>query len=746
MICLIQARPRPVPRRIVGACILAALASVPAMASPQNQDVAGALRRLEADTLINREVTLQDLGFEGPVVLGSRDARRELYLPVPADLPLREATLHFDASYLRGDGGRTTLLLSLDGYPVSARAFTQNQGDASLSLGVDGGPRPNGFVRFGAAWSSVVTDDRCAEERFIGNVLQIAPDTRLTYAFDTSGIADLATAWTALPRAPTMLVPPGVLSADAYDTAWRLGVALARAGKRPVVNALAAVGNEVDLAGMTVPAELRGIPAFGALAAGGRHRLSGPAELGALLAIQAVSQRADILVADSTLLAALRDALDALAQEVRAAGPDAAAAFSDWRAKAFGVLDAPLDIDEVRLATVSGRPAIVVAVGAGSKAAGLFDASWRHALLTRSVVAPIVERQAPDASVVTLGSLGGVPGSLDVLARGDWTATFDLGAVSFDGRVPSEIVVDVSAAPGASWSRPVATVFLNDQLLGARRLEADGQPERIQARVPAYALAPRNVLRVSFQRQPLTDQCREIPQAFSVAVLPTSHIRLAKAKLSEDFTGMAARLANKGSLMVPSSYLKDATQSLPSVIRIAEASGLSPTRARLMVAPDSGVEAKPEGAFLAFDLELAEAKPRASVEGNRLILRGQGDKPFFDVTGLNRVGLAQVLRAGSETGVLWQTIGAEAPSFDKPFRLARGDIALVGAEGPLVEIDSADPSGSLMAVAEDGPTRDLAWRRSLSWGVPTMIGLAALFLLLLARAAWVRRQRDQAGN
>jgi hypothetical protein len=104
----------------------------------------------------------------------------------------------------------------------------------------------------------------------------------------------------------------------------------------------------------------------------------------------------------------------------------------------------------------------------------------------------------------------------------------------------------------------------------------------------------------------------------------------------------------------------------------------------------------------------------------------------------------QVLHAGTETGVLWQRIGLPAPSFGKPFRLARGDVALVGADGPLVELDSTDPAGSRM-VARDGQltsTLELAWQHGPSWGFWTLIVLLALFLLLLARAAWVKRHRN----
>ena len=60
--------------------------------------------------------------------------------------------------------------------------------------------------------------------------------------------------------------------------------------------------------------------------------------------------------------------------------------------------------------------------------------------------------------------------------------------------MPGEITLYVAAAPGASATRPVATLFWNGMLLSARQLDANGQPERLRARVPGYALGINNTL------------------------------------------------------------------------------------------------------------------------------------------------------------------------------------------------------------------------------------------------------------
>ncbi|TFZ32985.1 hypothetical protein EWW49_34500, partial [Pseudomonas syringae] len=136
-------------------------------------------------------------------------------------------------------------------------------------------------------------------------------------------------------------------------------------------------------------------------------------------------------------------------------------------------------------------------------------------------------------------------------------------------------------------------LFRNDDLIGARQLTADGKKERIEARIPQSALAAQNVLRVSFQRQPVSNQCLETPQAFPISVLPTSHIVLDKVTPDENFSGMAARFATDTQIMVPKGYLARPASSLPQVIRIARASGVSPVRAQPRVSAAASVAGPP---------------------------------------------------------------------------------------------------------------------------------------------------------
>lgn len=748
--------------RLLSVSAVGALAML-ALAGPADaQDTAGAdpvaaaLSSLASDATVTRSVTLRELGFDRPDVLASMDARREVYLPVPAGIPIDAATLDFDARYMRAIPGRSTLLMSLDGYPVSARAFTNEGGDASLAIGVDGEPRPTGFLRLGVAWSSQIDVGACQDERQSGNVLAIGPGTRFTYSFDGRKVDDIATAWTALPARPVVLVSGRTLDKGSYDAAWRLGVALTRAGKQPVFAALPGKGDSVDLAGVTVPAALKAIPAYAALSGGGTHVLANDAEVGALLTLAGRAMQADVVVADAALSTAIGGAIDALSTETAAIGPGAAQALADWRAGPAGSLATPGAADAVRVAWLGARPVIAVAPGAGAEASALFDDLWHRIVLTRSVVARVVEPSLPDADMLPLSDLGGTPGSIDVLARGDWTATFGLGTIARAGRVPDYLYVDVAAAPGATTTAPVASVFLNDVLLGASRLDADGQRERISARIPRYALAATNTLRVTFQRQPGGEHCRETPQAYPAAVLPTSHIRLGKVSLSDDFVGMIARYADGAQVIVPAAALTDAPASLATLVAVAEAAGIVTDKADLVVAAaDKAVT--PTKPFLTLGTEdVAGLTGLARAEAGRLILNDTSGSPFVDISGLDDIGVVDVVRAGEFTGIAYKTVGRDAPVIEKPIRLGRGDIAIFGPPGVLAELSSTRSVETSLPIEEMLPSgSDLqAWMpaelkpvlealpsgRSMGWAVPVAVIGVLLFILLLIRAAVARRK------
>ena len=644
------------PRFIAGLALsapLLALAQAPAQAPAQAVAAAPAAATASAPQAANaswipRAMTLADLGFTGPVVLGYPDTIRELYLPVPPGIDLSNATLQLDASYVRADGGRTTMVVAVDGTPVSARAFVADKGDASIVIPLDNKPRTSGFVRVNIDWrTAVARENTCADARTPGNLLRIEPTSKFSFAYAGNEITDLTTAWSALPPAPVVALPGARVSPAVYDAAWRVGVALERAGKKPQIRALNA------------------------------------------------NEAADLVIAD----------------------PGASVASN-----------------EVRLTPVGGRPTIVVAADAGGKAAALFGQIWQQAAAGQQLVVTAIDEPKTDDKAVSLKYLGAKPGSFDVLSHADWNATFDIGSVAADGRGPGTLVMDVAASPSAARTPPIVSVFMNEVLLGAKEMEATGRRERIVAPIPRYALAARNVIRVSFVRQLASDRCRETPEPYPVSVLPSSHMLLDKIEPTGDFTGLMASFGSGGTLLVPAAHLENAPATLPRVVRLASSTGLSPMKAKFQTVA-AGAAPKIDGPFLAVDVPVNGDKSEVRNDNGRLYLSGENDKPLLDVRGLNRVGVLEVTKAGGSQGAVYRTLGNEAPPMDKPMQLSEGNVAIMGNNGLRTEVNTHDPSGQL-AMREARPSM---FERSYWWLVPIVV--VAFFIALLVYASRVRRRR-----
>ena len=697
--------------------------------------IAAAFAQLGSGRMTVRNVSLADLGMHDPVVLHAPDTRQELYLPVPVNVPISNATFQFDGTYLHADGGRTTMLLSLDGAPVLARALTQPQGDAAATVGVDGAARPSGFVRVGFGWSSVINDNVCADQTATGNVLRIGPASRLTYSFDPAAINDLRTAWSALPPAPVVMTGARGVAAPAFDAGWRAEALLQREGKTPVTRAWPVAGDTVDLSGVTVPDALRAIPAFAALAAGGLHKLANPAEAGALLALAPHAGFApDVIIADDHLRDSLKTELDALRSQVDATAAGATAAYDAWRTRSTGPIAEPLVAGEVRIAHLAGQVAVVVGDNDG---VAMLGRAWRAIDVSdRLVVHQIDRAQNADVDAISLAALGGQPRTLNVLGRATWDANFDLGAVSGNGKVPSEVVLDVAAMPTLNGGVQTAAIYFNDVLIGAQLLNTGGRPQRITAHVPHYALAPSNLLHVVFERQP-EGACQARSEGQPIAVLPTSNLQLDKADLDDTFAGMAARFATNATLIVPAAYLDDTTLSLARVARLANAAGIVPSRTTLSVAPN-GEAFTPKGPFLAADVALKSETSHAMLSHDRLTLTDASGKMLADVSGLKNLALIGAVRADGQPGVVYRATGDTAPVLTASLQLTPGDVALVDAGGVAKRFDTLHPGEVIQPDTGASWFTQNAWR----WGIPA--ALVALFLVLLLVASIARRKhRDK---
>lgn len=682
-----------------------------------------ALQALMAQDWVSRSVSLKDLGITNPVVLDQADNRQAFFLPVPKGVAISDAQIELKGQFIKGEEQPATLRLAVDGQPRVAERVNRAEGDLSRTLAVDSGKHASGFVNFSLDWSSPVSEDFCAPPRATANVLTLSPQTRLSYRYSMSALGSLAEAWSSLPGEPVILVAGGALERNSFDSAWRLGVALERSARRAQVRALPQVGDSVSLAGIEVPAALAKIPAFAALAGQASHTLASPAELGALLLLDAPAIRADLAVADSALVAQLNTALDALAQQLQD-DQAALAALTQWRKQKASLATGALPSQQLQLLSLGRQALVAVAADAGAKAAGVFDASWRNVLVSREAqVKDVGDALRNDHGHLRLSALGGNFSTFDVVSRGEWTATFPLSAVSTNGRMPGELNLDLAAAPGASPTPPVASVIWNNVLLNAAQLDADGSPERLKARIPGYALGVTNTVQVRFQRQPSSPNCAEIPQAYPVNVLPSSYLSSADAEPDGTFIGLLPLLAGKPQVIVDQAVLQAPVANLGKLIRLASAASLSPVNAELVLA-DGNAEVAPSRPFLAVDVQLPGAKPVLGVaELQRL--QAQGNQQLaLDLQGPQGLGTLSVVDSSGQHGVLWNSLGNPAMVPQVPFLLTQGNAVVIGEQGPLTWVDTTDPELNLAG------TPFHQWRKQLVWALPTLSGIVLLLVLL----------------
>ncbi|MHC3432583.1 hypothetical protein [Delftia lacustris] len=700
-----------------------------------------AIRQLGASDGLQRSVTLKELGIVDPVVLAGT-ATQDFYLPVPRGLPLGDASIAFDGRYLKGEPGTSTVVISLNGTPAVSQTVPDGEGTLQRNLPVAQPARASDFVRLGVNWRNRNnSQQRCDENHSLANSLTISPQTRLSYRVDPRDVRTIEDVWNTLPVRTTVLVSGRQLEQASFDSAWRIGASLQRNNRRMQVRALPAVGEVIDLRSLEVPAALAGVPAFAALrGAEPQHKLASDAELGALLMLGAAQVSGDIVVADKALQQRLTAAFAALQAQL-AADPDAGQALQQWRARRAPLASEALASQQLRALPMGRQMVLAVASDAGARVAGLQEAALQRLLVSDNVtVAAAQPPQWDEAKGIRLSSLGGSPDSFDVLSRGEWTMNFPLSAVASQGRMPGEITLYVAAAPGASATRPVATLFWNGMLLSARQLDANGQPERLRARVPGYALGINNTLRVSVQRQPYSADCNEIPQPYPASVLPAiSYVTPGKAEPNGSFIGLLPLLGARSQLLVPASYLSAAPAALERMANLAAASGLSASQAELVVA-QADAPAKPSMPFVAMEVPVDGAKPLVTVtDGQQLRIRGKS-LDWLDIKGLKQLSSAEVVTAGGQQGVLWRAIGEWTGGLGEPFLLNRGNIAVIGGDGPLAWLDSSNPDAGIPSGPREGAFHE--WRNFLSWSVPG-IAIALVVVVLLVLLAWAVARSKQ---
>jgi hypothetical protein len=678
--------------------------------------------------------TLGNSGLVEPVILADTGETRVFYLPVPRNIGLFDQQVLFHARYLAGDDTGGRLQLMVNGEPVFTRVYASHSGEIDLKLPIISRESHRGFVELQVNWLSNRTLRACEIEPASKTSLIIKPTTGIAYSVKSSSVFDLASAWQLLPADGVLTVSEMTLNQAAFDAAWRVGAALELAGKRLLIKSLAREDAKIDVAPIQIPNALRGHAFTEEFNRESSSVILSDEVFGALLLLEPKRVLGDVVIADDALYARLERSLAAFKATLDTAEQVA------WFVQAA----TKVHLDGVRmdkhnvmvLGTGEGR-VIAIKTGAAGKVTALISQQWRNVLTTSALdVGAAQAIPLSPSGNLRLTSLGANTRSIDVVNHAIWQTDFAFRSVDFSGRVPNELVLDVAASPDTSGVRPVLSVSWNDILLTATQLQADGEAERISTRIPSYAIGQSNRLKVFLQRLPSANGCTEPQAGFPFAVLPTSYVGTEQASPEPTFVGVMPMLAHEASLVVPADWLADAPEHLPSVIRLAIASGLSPHGAKLVLQAPSEVF-EPSSSFVAMDVRVLSVSPGVSVQDDGRLVIGKHASDLLNIGGLRNVSSVEVVRSGEYYGLLWNKLPTSAKHGSEvklvtPYELDRGDIAVVTSTGLISWIDSTDPAKATLT--ERVQSAFYEWRRFFSWGVPTIVGSLLLVLLLLALA------------
>ncbi|HWL05029.1 MAG TPA: cellulose biosynthesis cyclic di-GMP-binding regulatory protein BcsB [Xanthobacteraceae bacterium] len=144
-----------------------------------------------------------------------------------------------------------------------------------------------------------------------------------------------------------------------------------------------------------------------------------------------------------------------------------------------------------------------------------------------------------------------LPPAQPVRQKGSWSMNFPL--LADDGRATQRALVRIAVAPDWSSLPPIATFYLNDQLVTAQRLNV-GDNE-VTFALPPQVLNFSNVLRVVVDRAPDRQACTPPQSGHAVQILPGSGVSFGNEPAT-GFIGFAHRFATGGTVLLPTEASK----------------------------------------------------------------------------------------------------------------------------------------------------------------------------------------------
>jgi hypothetical protein len=359
---------------------------------------------------------------------------------------------------------------------------------------------------------------------------------------------------------------------------------------------------------------------------------------------------------------------------------------------------------------------IAVAPGEGTRALAQL---WRSAPGVLASAGRVASGEPPGALRPVTNSLTvfeNLPPSQGIRSRGEFNLDFPL--VGASGRLPSEAVLELAAAPDRSGAPPIATIYLNGQLLSAQRL-AIGQ-NTLRLTLPPDMLDFSNNLRVVVDRA-LAAQCQQ-QSGYAVQILSGSGLRYDRNN-ADGFAAFAGQFGGGVHIALPKTLA--GSPDLHAYLSLA---------ARLLHGLGA-LTPQVEVSFGAAETSLPTIRMAGGPISSIPVADGQAPLNFSAEAALARVNLV------AESGVVEVVMPANSPvPQPRVLEFRNGTVALVGNAGVLWQ-DGATPDRPLLAEARDTGRELTGFFQQ--YGLWIAVGLLALMLLILAARLTIRKTLGQ---
>ncbi|MBU8537492.1 hypothetical protein [Falsiroseomonas tokyonensis] len=475
--------------------------------------------------------------------------------------------------------------------------------------------------------------------------------------------------------------------------------------------------------------------------------LPDPAELSVAALFRLLPQATQVLLrpgpispAEATAALQIGLALAATGREVSIASAPPGRALpgpGGTRIWASGAVLVGLGAEAAAVRMLDGVPVLTLGGPSPERMARLLDSPLREAALMGAVSGG-TEGAAASSATATLpfAALSGSTAPQEA-ARAEWTLSFSTRDLPPGTRLEA-LEVALRAAPDPGGARAVGTVLLNNEILGAATLSAEGSA-RLVLPVQASALAAENTLSVVVNRAAASGPAQ---------LLPSSLLRLAPAGPPRDFLDLPSAFGAGVEVLVDAPGRVLVAEGLNPLLWVMRA--VVPAAAPLRVTlAEPGTPAAPSGPFVAATIEPpADSDPLLRFDAGRILLSNREGRPVLELGGLHRLIAAQLLTAGGHPGLWLRHVGpvpllpAAAP------RLGQGDIALLDGQGVALAWSSG-PAPALRIAYPEAPRPEgmslagaTAWLAALRPWRSWIIGVAWVAGFLLVVYAFLRPRRD----